>query len=139
MGKDVSQLEVMDKMVKDDNKYIAFFPTIVDVRPVPQGRIVGFGVVEEIAKDASVQVLGLPGEYMFLCFGIKRSEFEKTKQSLIDDHSANISRWDELANKVDNLCYKYSVKALIGIQPDKEDLLREIGEYTASAMGLLSY
>lgn len=139
MGKELSQLEVMDRMVKENNRSIAFFPTIVDVRAVSQGRIVGFGVVEEIAKDANVQVLGLPGEYMFLCFSVKRTEFEKTKQAIIDSSNNEKSKLIELSEKVEDLVEEHGIDSLIGIQPDDEDLLREIGELTASAFGLLSY
>lgn len=138
MESKISQLQVMDKMVKDNNRDIAFFPTIVNVTSVPQGKIVGFGVVDEIGKDAQLQTLGLPGEYMFLCFSVKLSEFEKTKQSLIDVQPAK-SRFEELPSKIDELCEKYSIDYLIGIQPGNVGLLCEIGESTASAMGLLSY
>jgi hypothetical protein len=87
MNLEVSNLEVMDRMVKDDNKGILLSTTIVDVKTVPQGKVVGFGVVEEVGKDAMSQTFGIPGEYMFLCFAVKRSEFEKTKATIMDNKS----------------------------------------------------
>lgn len=83
MKKEVSQLQVMDRMVKDNNRGICLSTTLVNTVPVPQGIVAGFGLVEEIGRDAQIQTLGLPGEYMFMCFAVKRSEFEQTKASLL--------------------------------------------------------
>lgn len=84
MKKEVSQLSVMDKMVKDNNRGICLSTTLVSATPAPQGIVAGFGFVEEIGKDAQIQTLGLPGEYMFMCFAVKRSEFESTKSALLN-------------------------------------------------------
>lgn len=81
--KNISQLSVMDKMVKDDNKEICVSTTLVNAVPVIQGVVVSFGLGNEIGRDAQIQILGLPGEYMFMCFAVKRSEFEQTKAALL--------------------------------------------------------
>ena len=84
-AKEISQLSVMDRMVKDNNRGICLSTTIVNAKPVTQGMVVGFGLVDEIGKDAQIQTLGLAGEYMFMCFAVKRSEFEKTKASILSE------------------------------------------------------
>lgn len=48
MKKEVSQLQVMDRMVKDNNRGICISTTLVNTVPVPQGIVAGFGLVEEI-------------------------------------------------------------------------------------------
>lgn len=80
----------MDKMVKEDNKGIALSSILVNATQVPQGIVVGFGLEEKIGKDAQLQTMGLPGEYMFMCFAVKRIDFEQTKAKLIED---NLKLW----------------------------------------------
>lgn len=87
---EISTLQVMDKMVKDDNKGIALSSILVNATQVPQGIVVGFGLEEKIGKDAQLQTMGLPGEYMFMCFAVKRTDFEQAKAKLIED---NLKLW----------------------------------------------
>jgi len=87
---EVTHLQVMDKMVREDNKGIALSITLVKAQQVPQGFVVGFGLVDEIGKDAQIQTMGLPGEYMFMCFAVKKTEFEQTKQALKEE---NLKLW----------------------------------------------
>ena len=87
---EVTALQVMDKMAREDNKGIALSTTFVNARQVPQGFVVGFGLVDGIGKDAQIQTMGLPGEYMFMCFAVKKSEFENTKQALKEE---NLKLW----------------------------------------------
>jgi len=87
---EISTLQVMDKMVKEDNKGIALSSILVNATQVPQGIVVGFGLEEKIGKDAQLQTMGLPGEYMFMCFAVKRIDFEQTKAKLIED---NLKLW----------------------------------------------
>jgi len=77
--KKVSQLSVMDRMVKEDNKGIALSTTLISVEKVPQGIIAGFGLETSIGKHAELQTLGLPNDYMFMCFAVKKEAFEGTK------------------------------------------------------------
>jgi len=82
--KNVSHLSVMDKMVKDNNQGIRMSSNICEVKKVSQGIIVGFGIEKVVGDDAMLQyTLGLPGDYMFMCFAVKRSEFEQTKAFLL--------------------------------------------------------
>lgn len=87
--KNVSQLSVMDRMVKADNKGIALSTTLISTEKVPQGRIAGFGLEESIGKHAELYTLGLPQDYMFMCFAVKRQEFEITKQLIEKEDSEN--------------------------------------------------
>jgi hypothetical protein len=72
-----STLSIMDKMVKENNQNIILASTLVDVRFVKQGAIIGFGVTDEIGKDANMQTIVGSSDYMFMCFAVKRSELEK--------------------------------------------------------------
>jgi len=84
MGKEISNLSVMDKMVKDNNQGIRMSGNICEVKNVTQGTIIGFGIEKVVGDDAMAQYqLGLPGDYMFMCFAVKRSEFDRTKNLLI--------------------------------------------------------
>ncbi len=84
METEISNILVMDQMVTDDNKGIRMTHNICEVKNVSQGTIIGFGVPKEVGDDAMLQyTLGLPGEYMFMCFCVKRSEFQKTKSELM--------------------------------------------------------
>lgn len=85
MDEKISNLQVMDQMVKDNNIGICLSTTLINADLTSQGIVVGFGVSESIGKDAEFQInSGWPGDYMFLCFAVKRSEFEKTKQFLLN-------------------------------------------------------
>jgi hypothetical protein len=76
MEKD-STLSIMDKMVKENNQGVMLSTTITDVRFVKQGAIIGFGVPDEIGKDANTQTIIGSSDYMFMCFAVKKSELEK--------------------------------------------------------------
>lgn len=102
MSEKVSELSVMDKMVKDNNQGIAMSTTIVSADFVPQGVVVGFGLANRLGEDAKLQTLGLPGEYMFMCFAVKRTEFDQTKIKLESDLNNTI----ETEKKEVQICYK---------------------------------
>ena len=80
MEKD-STLSIMDKMVKENNQGIMLSTILTDVRFVKQGAIIGFGVPDEIGKDANVQTIIGSSDYMFMCFAVKKSELEKYQAS----------------------------------------------------------
>ena len=79
---DPTALSVMDRMTKDDNQGIRMSKTMTDVKDVAQGSIISFGVEKAIGKDALSQIYGLPGEYMFFCMAVNRSELEKTREKM---------------------------------------------------------
>lgn len=72
-----STLSIMDKMVKENNQGVMLSTTITDVKFVNQGAIIGFGVPDEIGKDANMQNIIGTSDYMFMCFAVKKSELEK--------------------------------------------------------------
>lgn len=86
----VTTLQVMDRMVNEDNKGICLSTTLVNAVPVPHGIVVGFGLVDNIGKDAYLQTMGLPGEYMFMCFAVKKTDFEEAKAAIIKE---NLKLW----------------------------------------------
>lgn len=72
-----SVLEMMDDMVKKDNKGILMSNTLTDVVYNNQGAKISFGVEKHIGEAAQLERdLGL-SEYMFMCFAVKKSELEK--------------------------------------------------------------
>lgn len=79
----ISNLQIMDQMVKEDNKGIRMSGNICEIKNVTQGTIIGFGIEKVVGDDAMIQFqLGLPGEYMFMCFAVNRKEFEATKSKI---------------------------------------------------------
>lgn len=84
-----STLSIMDKMVKENNHGVMLSTTITDVRFVKQGAIIGFGVPDEIGKDANVQTIIGNSDYMFMCFAVKKSELEKFRTAQTDITSAH--------------------------------------------------
>ena len=51
--------------------------SIVYVKDVPRGPIVGFGTEKDCGDDAKAQTIGLPGKYMTCAFFIDREELKK--------------------------------------------------------------
>ena len=72
-----STLSIMDKMVKENNQGVMLSTTIIDVRFVKQGAIIGFGVPDEIGKYANTETIIGSSDYMFMFFAVKKSEIEK--------------------------------------------------------------
>ena len=87
MKKDeISYFQIMDRMVKDDNHGIQMSTTITKVSTdLPQGSLISFGVENNIGKDALVQTVGGPGEYMIFCLAIKKSELDRTRDIILQE------------------------------------------------------
>jgi len=84
----MSKFETLDaiaKMAEDDNRGLEMSTAIVEVKYDSRGAIIGFGTTNKIGDDAKIQTLGLPGEYMIVCFAINREELKKYKAS--DPHT----------------------------------------------------
>ena len=79
----ISNLEVMNQMVKNNNEGIMLATTLVDSYTVTQGGVICFGVTKNICDDATFQrQFGLPGSNMLFCFAVNRKEFEDTKNKI---------------------------------------------------------
>ncbi len=83
MNFEKSVLQMMDDMVKKDNKGIMMSNTLTEVVYNHQGAKISFGVETKFGQSAELERdFGL-SEYMFMCFAVKKSELEKyvTKKS----------------------------------------------------------
>jgi hypothetical protein len=78
-----SVLQIMDDMVKSDNKGIMLSTTLTEVAYNHQGAKVSFGVEKHFGEAAEVERDFGVSDYMFMCFAVKKSEIEKyvTKNS----------------------------------------------------------
>jgi len=81
--KKISTLEVIQRMVNDDNQGIRMSKSLAKVEMVKQGAIIGFGIDSKLGIDASNQSdFGIAGENIFLCFAVNRKELEKTRKAM---------------------------------------------------------
>jgi len=122
----ISNLEVMDQMVKDGNEGIMLATTLVDSYTVKQGGVICFGVSKNISDDASFQKeFGFPGSNMLLCFAVNRKEFESTKQKLNSPlpkrYYVRKGMHNNHKNKLDELL-QTKFKEFIGLIVSEKDL-----------------
>lgn len=73
-------LSIMNKMVNENNQGILLSTTIIDVRFIEQGAVIGFGVSNEIGLDANTQTILGGADYLYMCFAVKKSELAKYRK-----------------------------------------------------------
>jgi len=81
-----SVLEIMDDMVKNDNKGITMSNILTDVVYNSQGAKISFGMDESFGKQAEAERDSKSSEYMFMCFAVKKSELIKYAE---ENHQLN--------------------------------------------------
>lgn len=100
--KELTHLEIMDRMTIDDNQGIRMQNKVYDVNFIQEGAIVSMGIERATGDDAFHQhCTGRPGKYMFALFAIDRAELESTRKKIMherkeDSSERMIDRFEQL-------------------------------------------
>lgn len=100
--KELTHLEIMDRMSREDNQGIRMTEKILDVSVIEPGAIVSFGIEKHLGGDAYLQLnTGIPSKYMFALFAVDKSELDATRKKIMHERKENSS--DRMIDRFEQL------------------------------------